>query len=61
MISPTVTRAIVTGPTYNYLWILSRDPALPRAQLDELIGRAREMGFDTSRLIIVDQSKNLSP
>jgi apolipoprotein D and lipocalin family protein len=52
------TRAIVTGPSYGYLWILSRDPVLPQAELDELISKVRNLGFDAEKLIIVDQSRN---
>ncbi|MDF7797874.1 lipocalin family protein [Pontiellaceae bacterium B1224] len=53
------TRAIVTGPSYGYLWILSRDPVIPQAELDELISKVRNFGFDTEKLIIVDQSRNV--
>lgn len=52
------TQAIVTGPTYGYLWILVRDPALPQSELDQLVKRVEAFGFDTEPLIIVDQSKN---
>jgi apolipoprotein D and lipocalin family protein len=52
------TQAIVTGPTYGYLWILVRDPNLPKAQLEELVTKVRNFGFDTGELIMVDQSKN---
>lgn len=57
-IDDNYTRAIVTGPTYGYLWILSRDPALPQDELDELVSKVRNFGFDTEKLIIIDQSKN---
>ena len=52
------TRAIVTGPTYGYLWILTRDPLLPDTQLQSLIGKAVEMGFERERMILIDQSRN---
>jgi len=52
------TEAIVTGPTYGYLWILVRDPRLPKHNLDELIDKAAGFGFDPGKLIVVDQSKN---
>jgi apolipoprotein D and lipocalin family protein len=51
--------AIVTGPTYNYLWILVRDPALPQQQIDGLVRRAEAFGFDRSKMIQVAQTKNL--
>jgi apolipoprotein D and lipocalin family protein len=53
------TRAIVTGPTYGFLWILSRDPVLPQAEMDALVSKVRNFGFDTEKLIIVDQSLNV--
>lgn len=52
------TQAIVTGPTYGYLWILVRDPALPRPKLDALVAKATAFGFDKEKLIYVDQSKH---
>lgn len=50
--------AIVTGPSYGYLWILTRDPALPKDKLDALITKAANFGFDTDKLIVVDQTRN---
>ena len=48
--------SLVTGPDRTYLWILSRTPTLPQAVLDQLIARAKSLGFDTSKLIWVDHS-----
>jgi len=42
--------ALVTGDTYEYLWILARDPDLPEDVLKELYQKAAEYGFDISRL-----------
>ncbi len=53
------TQAIVTGPTYGYLWILVRDPELPETELNKLVAKAGEFGFETNKLIFVDQSLNL--
>ncbi len=47
--------AIVTGNTDRYLWILTRQAKLQEAPLQDLIARARDLGFDTSRLIVVKQ------
>lgn len=44
--------AIVGTPSRRFLWILSRNAPTEKAVLDELIQRAREAGFDTSRLIV---------
>lgn len=53
------TQAIVTGPSYGYLWILVREPALPDAEIEALIAKAGAFGFDTEKLILVDQTRNL--
>jgi len=52
------TEAIVTGPTRNYLWILVRDPNLPEPELDRLVGIASDLGFETGRIIRVEQRPN---
>jgi apolipoprotein D and lipocalin family protein len=52
------TRAIVTGPSYGYLWILVRDPALPAAELEGLIQKAEHRGFDRNKIQIINQSEN---
>ena len=54
------SKAIVTGPSYGYLWILVRDPNLSQGELEILITKAGSMGFDPERMIRVDQSKNKS-
>jgi apolipoprotein D and lipocalin family protein len=52
--------AMVTGATYDYLWILSREPVMRETTLDALVTSAREMGFATRRLIYVDQRENVA-
>lgn len=47
--------ALVCGPDRSYLWILARTPHLDAATLGRLLARARALGFDTDRLIFVDQ------
>ena len=54
------SKAIVTGPSYGYLWILVRNPSLPEEELSELIEKAKKLGFDPEKLILVDQSKKKS-
>jgi len=53
------TQAIVTGPSYGYLWILSRKPSLTDAEMEILIAKTADFGFDRSKLIIVNQSLNI--
>ena len=53
------TQAIVTGPSYGYLWILVREPALPKIEIEALIAKAGAFGFETETFILVDQTRNL--
>lgn len=46
--------AMVTGYNRDYLWLLSRRPTIPEAELKPLLQKARELGYDTDRLIFVD-------
>ena len=48
--------AMVTGPSLSYLWILSREKTLDRVIVEELVSKAKEWGFDTDKLIYVDQN-----
>ena len=48
--------SLVSGPNLSYLWILSRTPELPQAVLDQLVQKAKVLGFDTDKLIYVDQA-----
>ena len=57
-LDPEYTKAIVTSSTYGYLWILVRDPALPEAELDQLVDRAKGFGFERDKMILVDQAGN---
>lgn len=36
---------LIGTPNREYLWILARDPVLDAATVDDLLGRARELGF----------------
>jgi apolipoprotein D and lipocalin family protein len=47
--------SMVTGPDKSYFWILSRTRQLPKATLDALIEKAKQLGFATDKLIFVDQ------
>lgn len=44
------TWSIVGEPSGTYLWILHRDPTPGEAEKAALIGRARELGFNTSMI-----------
>ena len=43
--------SIVGEPSGRYLWILSREPTPPAANVDALTQRVRSMGYDTSMLL----------
>ncbi|SLM64763.1 MULTISPECIES: outer membrane lipoprotein Blc [Dickeya] len=47
--------ALVCGPNRDYLWILSRTPTLPPLVRQALIAAAQRNGFDTDKLIWVNQ------
>lgn len=43
--------ALVGTPDRKYLWILARTPKIPDQKFQELATRAKESGFDVSKLI----------
>ncbi|MGZ8190394.1 MAG: lipocalin family protein [Methylococcaceae bacterium] len=47
--------SMVAGPDKSYFWILSRTRKLPKETLDELIVKAKTMGFATDKLIFSKQ------
>lgn len=49
--------ALVSGPSRSYLWILARRPDPPRAEVERLVRRAAEPGFDTGSLIYVPHGR----
>jgi len=49
--------AMVSGPSRSYLWILSRTPTLDEAIYLELVNRAAELGFETTKLIRVKHDR----
>jgi apolipoprotein D and lipocalin family protein len=44
------SHAIVGTPNRDYLWFLSRSPAVPPELYDQLVQAAAAQGFDTTRL-----------
>jgi apolipoprotein D and lipocalin family protein len=43
--------AIVGNPNRKYLWLLSRTPTVSAEVREELLAKARQQGYDTTRLI----------
>ena len=47
--------ALIGSSSDNYLWILSRTPEMQKAQLDGLLQKIVQRGYDLSKLIFVEQ------
>ena len=49
--------ALVCGANRSYLWILARTPKLSPELRDSLVAKAAAMGFDTSKLLFIEQTQ----
>jgi len=47
--------ALVSGPNRDYLWILSRTPAIPDGVKQDYLNTARTLGFQVDQLVWVKQ------
>jgi len=47
--------AFVSGPNTSYLWLLSRTPTVDEDILSQFIKKAKNLGFETEKLIYVNQ------
>ena len=56
-LDPDYQIALVAGPSRSYLWILARRPDPPREELERLVRRAAELGFDSQSLIYVSHGR----
>jgi apolipoprotein D and lipocalin family protein len=56
-LDPDYQIALVAGPTRSYLWVLARRPDPPREEVERVVRRAAELGFDTEALIYVAQGR----
>lgn len=52
--------ALIAGKNLNYLWILSREKSIPDEIKERYLAIAREVGYDTSKLLWVKHDK-ISP
>jgi apolipoprotein D and lipocalin family protein len=48
--------ALIVGKNLNYIWILSRETTLPEDVKQNYLKIAKDIGYDTQKLIWVDQS-----
>jgi len=55
LIDKEYTCALVGSGSADYLWILSRTPGLPETAKSELLAEAKRRGYDTGKLIWVEQ------
>ena len=58
MVDKNYKVALVGSKSPNYLWILSRTPRLSDQILNVILDEAQSRGYDTGKLIWVDQSLN---
>lgn len=47
--------AFVSGPDTDYLWLLSRTPQVEQSIIDKFMLMAKQRGFDTEQVILVEQ------
>lgn len=59
MLDDSYQVSLVGSKSPKYLWILSRTPELSDSVLDAVLEEAESRGYDTGKLIWVDQSMNL--
>lgn len=59
MLSDDYNYALVGSGSQKYLWILSRTPKIPDDVLKQILTVASDRGYDTGKLIWVDQSMDV--
>ncbi len=55
-LDPEYKYALITGNDFKYLWILSREKTIPEYIRLDYLKKAQDLGFDTSKLIWVEQN-----
>ena len=60
LVDKDYTISLVGSKKENYLWILSRTPEPDQDLLQSVLEEAEARGYDTSKLIWVDQSRNIA-
>lgn len=55
MLAPDYSYALVGGSSEKYLWILARSSTLPPNTQEAILREAQKRGYDTSRLLWVEQ------
>ena len=60
MLADDYSYALVGGSSAKYLWVLARSPKISQSVRDRLMNEAKRRGYDTKKLIWVDQTQNLA-
>jgi len=47
--------AFIAGNNYDYLWLLSRTPTVPKSVKDDFVKKSKSLGFDVDKLVWVKQ------
>ena len=48
--------ALVAGRNLDYLWLLSRERTMPATIIEDYLQQARRLGYDTTKLVWVEQN-----
>ena len=59
-VSDDYKTAIVGSPSRRYMWLLSRTPTVSADTREDLLSRARQQGYDTTRLIWRTSDKQMA-
>ena len=57
-LAPDYSYAVVTAGSRDYFWVLARKPTMEKEQLNGILNRAKELGFDLTELEYPAPSKN---
>lgn len=55
-LDPDYRYALVAGKNLDYLWILSQEKTIPEEVKQDYLKQAQEIGYDTSKLVWVQQN-----
>ena len=50
---------MISGPSRDYFWLLSRTPTMPEDVKRRLLAKAEALGFPMDKLVNVVQSSNV--
>jgi apolipoprotein D and lipocalin family protein len=59
-VSDDYKTALVGSPSRRYMWILSRTPTVSADTREDLLSRAQQQGYDTTRLIWRTSDKQMA-